>query len=232
MRYNQFNQPIGDELKDYEPGSYPDVTVLEGKTVRIEKLSMKHASDLYEFYGPNGNPKDFTYLFVDGPLNSFEAMEELIRERMDSKDFYFLTIIDKATEKAVGSFSLMRIDLSNRVVEMGNVHYSEKLKKSRQGTEAQFLVMQYVFEVMKYRRYEWKCDDLNAPSRNAALRLGFTFEGIFRKAVVYKGRTRDTAWFSIIDSEWEDKKRRLLTWLSDDNFDENGKQKQSLKDIK
>ncbi|ORX84369.1 hypothetical protein BCR32DRAFT_277166 [Anaeromyces robustus] len=155
--------------------SYPDITVLERKTVHVEKLNMNHASDLYEFYGPKGNPKDFTYLFVD----------------------------------AIGSFSLMRIDTNNRVIEI------DKLQKLN------FLLCNMFFENMKYRRYEWKCDDLNSPSRNSALRLGFTFEG----------RTRDTAWFSIIDSEWEEKKRRLQKWLSDDNFDENGKQKQSLNDI-
>jgi len=230
MRYNEYNQPIGDEVKNFTPGSFPDFTVLEGKTVRVEKLNKNHIPDLYEYYGPSGNPKSFTYLFYD-MFQDIKVFEKLIEERINSKEYYHLSIIDKATEKAVGSFALMRIDQENRVCEMGHVFYSDKLKKTRQATEAQFLVMQYVFETMKYRRYEWKCDNLNAGSRGAALRLGFTFEGIFRNVMVYKGRTRDTAWFSMLDSEWEENKRRLQSWLSDDNFDENGHQKKSLKEM-
>jgi len=231
MRYNEFNQPIGDALENFTPGSWPNITTLEGDLVRVEKLSERHTKDLYEFYGPSGKPEYLTYLFVDDLFQDYESFEQEIRERMESKTFYHLTIIDKASGKAVGNFALMRINPEHRVIEMGSVYYSSEFKRTRQATEAQFLVMQYVFETLKYRRYEWKCDHLNAASRRAALRLGFTFEGIFRNAVVYKGRTRDTAWFSMLDSEWEEKKKRLQTWLSDDNFDENGCQKKSLNDM-
>ncbi|OUM65508.1 hypothetical protein PIROE2DRAFT_41575 [Piromyces sp. E2] len=231
MRYNEYNQPIGDAVENFTPGSWPNITTLEGDLVRVEKLNEKHTRDLYEFYGPSSKPESFTYLFVEKPFPDYESFQKEIYERMESKDFYHLTIIDKASGKAVGTFALMRINPTHRIIEMGNVLYSSQFKRSRQATEAQFLVMQYVFETLNYRRYEWKCDSLNAASRRAALRLGFTFEGIFRNAIVYKGRSRDTAWFSILDSEWEEKKKRLQTWLSPDNFDENGYQKKSLNDM-
>lgn len=132
------------------------------------------------------------------------------------------------TGKSIGTFALMRIDPDNRVIEVGWVIYSPQLAQTRIATEAQFLLAQYVFETLQYRRYEWKCDSLNAPSRKAAERLGFIFEGIFRQAQVYYGRNRDTAWFSMLDCEWAEKKKRLQQWLSEDNFDENGQQKCAL----
>ena len=122
-------------------------------------------------------------------------------------------------------------DPANRVIEVGSITYSDRLKRTRMATEAQLLLAQYVFETLKYRRYEWKCDSLNQPSRNAALRLGFTYEGMFRQAIVYKGRNRDTCWYSMLDSEWPRVKRRLEKWLSDDNFDAEGRQRVALGDI-
>lgn len=139
--------------------------------------------------------------------------------------------MDKQTQRAIGTFSLMRIDPANRVIEVGAVIYSSQLQRSRIATEAQYLLACYVFEELKYRRYEWKCDSLNERSRRAAERLGFTFEGIFRQAQVYHHRNRDTAWYSMLDSEWKIIKKRLEAWLNPDNFDEQGKQKQRLQDI-
>jgi RimJ/RimL family protein N-acetyltransferase len=125
----------------------------------------------------------------------------------------------------------MRNDMANRVIEMGWVIYSDALQRTRMATEAQYLVMKYVFEEMQYRRYEWKCDHLNVSSHQAALRLGFTYEGTFRQALVNKGRNRDTDWFSMLDYEWEKNKQRLEKWLSDDNFTEDGQQIVSLREI-
>ena len=122
----------------------------------------------------------------------------------------------------------MRTDTANRTIEVGWVVYGEKLKRTRAATEAQFLLMQYVFETLHYRRYEWKCDALNAPSCRAAERLGFTYEGTFRQDRINRGRSRDTNWYSVIDSEWPERKRRFLDWLSDDNFDAQGRQKKPL----
>lgn len=124
----------------------------------------------------------------------------------------------------------MAITPKNRSVEMGRVILAPALQKTRAATEAQYLLMEYVFEDLNYRRYEWKCDSLNRPSANAAMRLGFTYEGRFRNHAIYKGRSRDTDWFSIIDSEWSVLKKRFENWLSPENFDEQGQQKRSLRD--
>lgn len=166
------------------------------------------------------------------PFSQFENKEEFgafFQELLESKDPYYLAIIDQSTEKVVGCFSLMRIDTRNRVIEMGWVIYSDSLQKTKLATEAQYLVMTYVFEDLCYRRYEWKCDSLNEASRRAAERLGFTYEGTFRQAVIYKNRNRDTNWYSIIDKEWSEKKSRLEAWLDDSNFDANGKQIKPLR---
>lgn len=229
MRYNEFNQPIGDALPDYHVGERPSITTLEGDSVIIEKLSMQHADDLYEAY-TNSPLSMWTYLSVE-PFENRADFDAYLQAHCQSSDPYHLTIIDKESKKAVGTFSLMRIDPANRAIEMGWVVFSSALQQTRQSTEAQYLVMKYAFEELGYRRYEWKCDHLNQPSRNAALRLGFTFEGTFRQAVVYKGRNRDTDWFSILDSEWPTNKKRLENWLSPDNFDENGRQKMRLTDF-
>ena len=149
-----------------------------------------------------------------------------------SEDPYFFGIWDKEHSKVLGTLALMRNDRQNGVIEVGYVIYSQQLKKSIQATEAQYLLAKYVFETLGYRRYEWKCDSLNEPSKLAAKRLGFEYEGTFRQAVVYKNRNRDTSWFSMLDCEWERNKKRLEKWLSPDNFDQDGKQLLSLNDLK
>ena len=141
-------------------------------------------------------------------------------------------VIDLKSGKAVGTLSLMRIDPNNGVIEVGNVMFSPLLQQTPISTEAQYLLMAYAFDQLGYRRYEWKCDALNAPSRTTADRLGFTFEGVFRQAVMYKGRSRDTAWFSIIDSEWPKVKAGFESWLAASNYTADGKQKQSLKALR
>lgn len=150
---------------------------------------------------------------------------------VQSSDPYYLAIRSQETNRVIGTFSLMRIDTANRVAEVGWVLFSRELQKTRMATEAHYLLMRHVFEELGYRRYEWKCDALNQRSRKAATRLGFTYEGTFRQLVVYKERNRDTAWFSILDNEWEMNKQRLESWLSDSNFDHSGQQKQALSDF-
>ena len=149
---------------------------------------------------------------------------------IERKDRFYYAIIDKATGKALGTFSLMRIDQANRTIEVGSVTFSPALKQTRMGTEAHCLLARYVFEELNYRRYEWKCDALNLPSRKAAERLGFVYEGTFRQAVIYKGRTRDTDWLSMIDKDWPQVKACLEAWLKSENFDEEGHQLKSLRD--
>ena len=148
-----------------------------------------------------------------------------------AQDRFYYAIVDKESGKALGTFALMRINRGSRVIEVGSVTYSPQLKRTRLATEAQYLLARYVFEELEYRRYEWKCDALNQPSRYAAERLGFIYEGTFRQAVVYKGRNRDTDWLAMIDKDWPAVKIRLEKWLSPDNFDENGQQIKALSDF-
>jgi RimJ/RimL family protein N-acetyltransferase len=229
MRYNQFNQPIGDPVANAaQHGQLPNIKKLSGAYCFLEKLNAeKHLDDLYKVYGPDSPLENWTYLSME-PVQSKSEVKELLLKREASADPYYLTIINKQTNEAVGTFALMRIDPVNRSIEVGWVVYSNQLKRTRIATEAQYLLAKYVFEELEYRRYEWKCDSLNQPSRNAALRLGFTYEGTFRNAVIYKDRSRDTAWFSILDTEWPEIKARFEAWLAEDNFDESGNQRRSL----
>ena len=148
-----------------------------------------------------------------------------------SVDPLHYTVIDLATGKAVGTLALMRIDRANGVIEVGHVTYSPRLKRTRIATEAMFLLMSHVFDDLGYRRFEWKCDSLNGPSRTAALRYGFTFEGIFRQAIVYRQRNRDTAWFSMLDGEWPALRPCYARWLDAGNFDAQGQQIERLADL-
>ena len=227
MPYNEFGQALGQDLPSFSAGSLPEIEVLSGQTVRIEKLALRHEADLYPIYGPDAPRQNWTYMPIE-PFQNQEDFHRFFEKMVQSSDPYYLAIVDQASNRAVGTFALMRIDAPNRVLEMGWVVYSSDLQRSRQATEAQYLVMKYVFESLGYRRYEWKCDQLNQASYQAALRIGFQYEGTFRQALVYKGRNRDTAWFSLLDSEWPNRKKALETWLSDSNFDEKGKQKTSL----
>ncbi|HEL2730417.1 TPA: GNAT family N-acetyltransferase [Streptococcus suis] len=227
MPINSFGQEIGLPLPHYSSGERPSLKTIQGHTVRLEKLSLHHADDLYQFYGPNAKKADWTYLPIE-PFADRDSFQDYFQKMTASFDPYYLAIVDKATNQAIGSFALMRIDPTNRVIEVGWVLFSPQLQRTRQATEAHYLLITYVFEELGYRRYEWKCDSLNQASQAAAKRLGFTYEGTFRQALVYKGRNRDTAWFSLLDHEWPDRKRALENWLKDSNFDELGQQKQSL----
>ena len=158
-----------------------------------------------------------------------EELVSLLNQMLARQDRFFYAILDRETGKALGTFSLMRIDQANRTIEVGAVTFSPALKQTRMGTEAHYLLARYVFEELHFRRYEWKCDALNLPSRKAAERLGFVYEGSFRQAVIYKGRTRDTDWLSMIDKDWPQVRARLEAWLRPENFDKNGQQIKSLR---
>ena len=230
MPVNEYGQMIGESMEGYTPGELPSIDFLEGRYARIEALSVeKHAENLLAVYGPDTPREMWTYLFQE-PVADMEELVTLLNKMLARKDRFYYAIIDKATGKALGTFSLMRIDKNNRVIEVGAVTFSPKLRGTRIGTEAQYLLACYVFEELNYRRYEWKCDSLNRPSANAAMRLGFTYEGRFRNHAIYKGRSRDTDWFSIIDSEWPALKKRFENWLAPENFDEKGQQRRSLRD--
>lgn len=228
---NQFNQPIGPSIEAGISFKYPDVTLLEGRTCRLERLNLnKHANGLYEVFGPTAPLENWTYMGIDPfqDRDSFDAYFKNIEERLKS---CFFAIINNENNEVVGSIALMRIDPDNGSVEIGYVVYSPKLQKTVMATEVVYLLARYVFEDLSYRRLEWKCDTLNEPSYRAALRYGFSYEGTFRNALIYKNRSRDTAWFSIIDSEWPSKKTRFVRWLDDSNFDSEGNQRRSLRDF-
>ena len=232
QNFNQYGQPIGGAVPNWSDRSSPGNVTLSGAFCRIEPLNVEHhADDLYLAYSSAPDGRDWTYMPV-GPFQDIAAYRKFAESASQSADPKHYAVIDTTLGKAVGTLSLMRIDPRMGAIEVGYVAFSPLLKQKTTSTEAQFLLMQYVFDELQYRRYEWKCDSLNAPSQKTAQRLGFSFEGIFRQAAVYKGRSRDTAWFSILDQEWPAIKNAFRAWLSVENFDTNGKQLKSLVEIR
>src|SRR5580693_6257300 len=206
----------------------PQRVTIEGRYVTIEPLDpAKHTEALWQ--GLGGPANDSLWLYMpDGPFLDRAAFEAHMQAKAISEDPLFFAIVDKKTGLAVGRSTLMRIDPPNRVIEVGGIIFTGTLQRSRGATEAMYLLARYVFEDLGYRRYEWKCNALNEPSRRAALRLGFQFEGIFRQHMIIKGKNRDTAWFSMLDSEWPARKREFERWLDESNFDSEVIQKTRL----
>ena len=224
---NALGQPVGFPLPAWRPPPPPSREPMAGRYCRLEALdAQRHARQLHEANMLDASGRAFTYLGV-GPFATFEAYLDWISASCLGADPLFHAIVDNATGKAVGVASYMRIDTRNGVIEVGHLNYSPLLQRTRAATEAMYLMMKRAFE-LGYRRYEWKCDALNAPSRAAAQRLGFSYEGVFRQAVVYKGRNRDTAWYAMIDSEWPELDAAYTRWLAAENFDADGKQRTSL----
>lgn len=226
-QFNQFGQPVGDELIDWQPRPHPERVELNGLYCTLTPLRPEHAAALFAAYQLAEDTRSWTWLLrePDANVEAFTAWVESVCTLSDPIHF---TVIDNQTQAPVGTLALMRIDPKNGVVEVGHVHFSPLLSRTPMSTEAQYLLMRYVFEVLGYRRVEWKCNSLNEPSRRAALRLGFQYEGRFRQALVTKGHNRDTDWFSIIDKEWETRDRAFQNWLAADNFSADGKQIKSL----
>jgi len=191
----------------------------------------RHAADLFGAYMEAPDARDWTYLFVERP-QGIESFRNYLTNLAKSDDPLHFAIVDLASGKPVGTAALMRIEPIHGVIEVGSIAFSPRVKKTPAGTESMYLLMRHAFADLGYRRYEWKCDSLNAPSRAAALRYGFTFEGIFRKAIVYKGRSRDTAWYSITDDEWPRIRIAFETWLDPRNFDAQGRQRRPLAQIR
>lgn len=224
---NQFNQPVGTPLPDWQPRPRPQRVVLNGKYCRLEPLAACHAHALFAAHQQAPDTRSWTWLARE-PDSDEACFCQWVEGVSIQEDPLHFAVVDNATHQAVGSLSLMRIDAANGVIEVGHVHFSPLLSRTAMSTEAQWLLMRYVFDTLGYRRYEWKCNSLNEPSRRAAIRLGFQYEGRFRQALVVKGHNRDTDWFSIIDTEWSAVDSALQKWLADDNFDINGKQRQPL----
>jgi len=219
--------PIGPRV-DGPPARRPSRTTLPGRTVTLTPLdSQAHGKALYEGIQGEAGEWLWQYLF-EGPFADRAAFDLHLRRIAASEDPLFLAILDNATGSAVGYASYMRIEPVHRVIEVGSILYTPRLQQTTLATEALYLMARHVFEDLGYRRYEWKCNALNAPSRRAALRFGFTFEGVFRQHMIVKGRNRDTAWFSMLNSEWPERKANFERWLDPSNFGADGRQKVAL----
>jgi RimJ/RimL family protein N-acetyltransferase len=230
-RRNALGQPIGPALPDWRPPARPSAEPLRGRFCSVEPLDVaKHARALFDANSQDHEGRMWTYLF-SGPFESFDAYERWLAERAPGTDPLFRVFVDRASGQAVGIGAFMRIDPAAGSIEVGHIALSPVLQRSPAATEAMYLMMRHAFD-LGYRRYEWKCDSLNEKSRRAAERLGFTFEGIFRQAIVCKGRSRDTAWYSIIDSEWPRVREAFERWLDRDNFDAAGQQRRSLAELR
>ena len=225
---NALAQPVGLPLADTSPRPVPPRTDMAGRYCSLVPLSPDHANDLYTAFRADPEDRIWTYL-PNGPYHDPADFRAWVDEAVTWNDpLMFMIMVDG---RALGHASYLRISPASASIEVGYINLSPALQKTRAATEFQFLMMQRAFDELGYRRYEWKCDALNAPSRKAALRLGFTYEGTFRQATHYKGRNRDTAWFSIIDSDWPDLKARFTRWLDPDNFGDDGVQRHSLSAI-
>ena len=223
---------MSENLKNWKPRPRPERKVMEGRLVRLEPLdAAKHGDGLFETSSVPDAMERFRWL-PDYPPQTRTEFQPWLEKAEASSDPLFFTVIDKASGKVVGRQTLMRIEPAHGVIEIGNVYWGPLMSRTPMATEAQFLFMNYAFDDLGYRRYEWKCDNDNRPSKRAAERFGFQFEGIFRQDRVVKGKNRDTAWFSIIDGEWPALKKAYEGWLDPDNFDRDGVQKKRLEDFR
>jgi RimJ/RimL family protein N-acetyltransferase len=214
------------------PAPYPSIVTLKGSSTTLRALVPDDAKAIWPLVEGEGNAHLFTYL-PDSAYPTYEDFTSAVLTKTQYTDTVFWVIVDNNFSSPVGWLSLHRIDTHSRVVEIGNILYTAGLKRTKCATEAIYLMARHVFEHLKYRRLEWKCDDLNSPSKQAALRYGFTFEGVFRKHMIYKGRSRDTCWFAIVDTDWENVvKPAFKAWLDESNFDEAGCQRKRLQDFR
>jgi RimJ/RimL family protein N-acetyltransferase len=215
--------PVGPPV-DARPAQRPGPVTLEGRYGRVERLRPDHDRDLWK--AVEGHDHVWAYLSY-GPFADFASFSAWLAGRVQLEDPYSYAVVDRSGQ-ALGIATLMEIRPAMRVCEVGNILYAPALQRTALGTEAQYLLARYVFETSGYRRYEWKCNALNEPSCRAARRFGFTFEGIFRQHMIVRGRNRDTAWYSMLDSEWPARKAAFERWLAPENFDAGGRQRTSL----
>ena len=220
--------PLGEPVPGWTTRPRPPETPMIGRTCRLERLDgARHGPSLWRAWSEDVAGEGWTSLSY-GPFADEDALTAFLEEKAAAHDPLFFAVVDAATDRALGVASYLRIDPANGVIEVGHIHYAPALRRTAIATEAMALMMARVFDELGYRRYEWKCNALNAASMAAARRLGFSFEGIFRQALVSKGRNRDTAWFSIIDKEWPRQKARFSAFLDPSNFDEAGRQRRPL----
>jgi RimJ/RimL family protein N-acetyltransferase len=217
-------EPIGAPVPDWTPPPAPTRMVLEGRYCRLEPLTLEHAPALYEALAADREGRTWTYM-PNGPFDSAEAYRDWVWGAAQGSDpLHYAIVVDG---RPLGTASYLRIAPSAGTIEVGYITYSPSLQRTRAATETMYLMMGWAFDA-GYRRYEWKCNALNGPSRRAAQRLGLSYEGVFRQAVVVKSRNRDSAWYAAIDSEWPAIRTAMETWLEPANFDADGVQRQSL----
>jgi RimJ/RimL family protein N-acetyltransferase len=227
---NHLGQPIGAAVPGWTPRPRPAREPMIGAVCRLEPLEAdRHAADLFDANKADESGRMWTYLPY-GPFDGFEEYVAWIQGVSRAADPLFFAVTDAVSGKAVGVASYLRIDQANGTIEVGHIAYSPALQRTRAATETMYLMMQHAF-ALEYRRYEWKCDALNMPSRAAAQRLGLSYEGVFRQAVVYKGRNRDSAWYAAIDREWPALDAAFTRWLDPANFDSAGRQRVRLADL-
>jgi RimJ/RimL family protein N-acetyltransferase len=216
---------------DPAPAPRPQPVVLSGRVVTLHPFDRPaHAEALYQAsHGPQ--KEDLWRYMSEGPFANQSDFDAAFDKKAGSRDPLFWAIVDNATGQPVGQASYLRIDPTHRVIEVGNIIFTPNLQRSSGATEAMYLMARHAFEDLGYRRYEWKCNALNEPSRRAALRLGFIFEGVFRQHMIIKGRNRDTAWFAMLDSEWPQRRANFERWLAPSNFDSDGRQRLSLSSL-
>jgi len=220
-----------EDLSQWVARPYPEAKILPGRTVRLEPLrATSHGDDLYQYACQPSEASRFAYL-PEQPPQTRPEFDLFLSQAEASHDPLYFAVIDQETGKAVGRQSFLRIEPKHGVIEIGHIYWGPLMRGRRQATEAQFLFADYVFRQLQYRRYEWKCHNDNVPSKQAALRFGFTFEGIFRQHMVAKGQNRDTAWFSITNRDWDRLRPLYLEWLDEKNFTKDGQQKKRLSDL-
>ncbi len=229
---NTHGQPIGPVVENWTARPLPPRTPLIGRTCRVEPVDVGHHSDdLFVAYSAASDDRDWTYLPSERPTSK-AAFATYLADMAASPDPLHYAVVESGSGKVVGTAAHVRIDPGNGVIEVGFIRWSPLMQRHVSGTEAIYLLMKRAFDELGYRRYEWKCDNLNERSRTAALRYGFRFEGVFRNAAVVKGRSRDTAWFSITDAEWPAVTTAFEKWLSPSNFDGKGQQRRTLADFR
>ena len=228
--FNAFGQPIGRPLPGWMPPTPPSRTPMAGRYCRLEPMSDRFTPELFAAASHERDRRTWTYLPYEPPASEDEYRQWVTATCLGDDPLFF-AIVDAATGRAVGQASYLNIKPAQGSIEVGHIYFSPLARRTRVATDAMYLMMRRVFEA-GYRRYEWKCDALNAPSRAAAERLGFTYEGIFRQATVVKGRNRDTAWYAAIDREWPALAAAFEAWLAPENFDASGEQRRSLKSFR
>jgi RimJ/RimL family protein N-acetyltransferase len=226
--HNHLGEPIGFPVEGWQACAPPPRTALEGRTCRVEPLDPdRHAAALHQANLADAENRIWTYLAY-GPFEILDDYRAWLTQTCLGEDPLFHAIIDKNQGVACGVASYLRIDPPFGAIEVGHINFAPRLQNTRAATEAMYLMMRRVFDELGYRRYEWKCNALNARSRRAAERLGFRHEGIFRQATISKGRNRDTAWYAILDRDWPAVRQAFEAWLDPDNFDAGGRQRESL----